>query len=267
MTNFQRSRKDKGGKFKIIIITLIILFLILNYFKLTSFHTFGFFVSGPVLKTKEVILSPFNNFFAYFKSKQELEEKNKELEKEISNLKIEVLSSEILRFEYQSILKETENSKQETEQSVEIAKVILKPPFSSFDNLVLGGQFDQSDLNQKVFYRNIFIGEIVEITNKTAIVKLASASKNISPVKLSDGNLFEAIGKGYGQYEITLPKDVEVKVGDPVAYPENEIVLFGVVNKVVTSEDDLFNKVLFNIPIDFAEINYVRIGTPLDVLE
>jgi len=263
MTNIQRSRKKKGGIFKFFILLFVVVFAILNYFNWRPLHSVTLVVSGPILKVKETILYPLNSFFSYFSSKKELENKNKELEKNISSLKIEVLSNVILKNEYKGLLNQINSG----EGSVDVAKVILKPPFSSFDNLIISGDFDESEINKKVYYRNIIIGEIVEVSDKTAVVKMYSASGYKTPAKLLGGSQFEVIGRGSGQYEVLLPKDIDVLEGDPIIYPDNEVVIFGVVNKVFSTEDDLFNKVLFNVPVDFSEINYVRIGSALSILE
>ena len=259
-----RSKRKRKSVFKLVLLVLFILFLILNYFKWQPFHSILFPLSGSVLKTKEVVLSPFANVFSYFDSKKRLEEEKDKLKKEVTDLKMQALSFEILKFEYKNLKNQFDDK---NGSSVEIGKIILKPPFSGFDNLVIGGEFDESKIGQKVFYRNIILGEIVEVRGDNAIVRLYSASGNSSSAKLKDGNLFEVVGKGYGQYEMTLPKDIEIEEGDPLIYPDNEVALFGIVNKVFSTDDDLFNKVLFNIPIDFAEINYVRIGYPLNILE
>jgi cell shape-determining protein MreC len=148
-----------------------------------------------------------------------------------------------------------------------MAKVVFKPPFSSFNNLILSGSFDQSKVGQKIFYRNIVLGEIFEVKNNTAVVKLFSASGNVTPAELVSGEQFEVHGKGTGRYEMVLPKAIEIEEGDSIVYPHEKIVLFGFVNKVFSTEDDLFNKILFNIPVDFADLNYVRVGEPLDIFE
>lgn len=263
-----RGRKKKRVGLKIIIVIIILLFIATNIFKWTPFHSFGLKITEPVLKIKDMTLSPFNNFFSYFKSKRDLETKNEELEKEIANLKIEVLSSQILEFEHKDLLEQViVNSDNDLVESVEIAKVISRPPFSSFDSLLLSGNFDDTKIGQKVFYRNILLGEIVDVTPTVATVKLNSASGNTFIGRLGDGSEFEILGRGSGQYEMTLQKGVDIKQGDPIIYPEEKIVLIGIVNQVFATDDDLFNKVLFNIPINFKDLNYVRIGQPMDVLE
>ena len=167
-----------------------------------------------------------------------------------------------MKTEYQSLLKQSNKDENEI-----IAKVVFKPPFSSFNNLIISNDSGTITEGQKIYYQNVILGEVVDVSDEFATVKLFSASGNSSIAKLTNGNEVEVVGRGTGQYEIILPKEVDVSENDPIIYPENEIVLFGLVNKVFATEDDLFNKVLFNIPIDFARVNYVRVGAPLDILE
>jgi cell shape-determining protein MreC len=257
----QRGRKKRSG-FKIIILFFVILFLVLNYFKVTPFHSTVMSFSVSALKTKDSVFSPFNNFFSYFSSKKSLENESDELKKQISDLKLETLSNEILKYEYKTLLQQVDKSSEDQK----IAKVLFKPPYSSFNNLIISSQKDIS-IGEKVFYQNIILGEVVEINSQEAIVKLYSSSGHKSVSKLNNGNEFEVVGKGSGQYEMVLPKDVEILENDPVIYPAEEIVLFGIINTIFATEDDLFNKVLFNIPVDFADINYVQVGKPVNILE
>lgn len=263
MTMIQRSNKPKRKLYKIVIFVLFISFLLINYFKIEPLHKITLTVTSPIFKVRDIVSKPFNNFFSYFAYKRDLEQKNEELRKENSKLKIEIISSDVLKNDYKELLKQ----KKDGEVEIEIAKVILKPPFSSFDSFTLSGNFDDSSIGKKVYYQNIILGEIVEASSFNAVVKLYSASGHKSVAKIKDGNQFEVVGIGGGRYEIILPKDVDIKENDPIIFPENEIVLFGVVNKISVTEDDLFNKVLFNVPIDFKDINYVRVGTSLNMLE
>lgn len=260
MTPINR-RKKRGGKFKYLILILIVLFGVLNYLKVQPFHPFVFKTSVQVLKIKDTVLTPFSSFFDYFNSKKKLAEENESLKKEINNLKIDVISSQALKIQYQNLSGQIADSKE-----ARIAKVLLKPPFSSFDNLVLFGEFNEDDLGREIFYENIVLGKIESIEEKSAIARLFSATNSIVTGQLKDGNQFEVFGKGTGRYEMILPKDVEIVKGDPVVYPFGQVVLLGVINEVVSTEDDLFNKAIFNIPIDFADINFVRIAEPKNIL-
>jgi cell shape-determining protein MreC len=258
MQNIQRSRKEKKSVFKITLLILFILFLVLNYFKWQPLNSVILPLSKPLLEAKEIIYKPFSGFFDYFGSKKKLNEELENLKNENSNLRLQVLTNIIIESEYNDLIK------QSTTSEIEIAKVILKPPFSSFDTMIISGNFDQSKIGQKVFFQNIILGEVVEVRKSSAIVKLYSASSNKTVAKLSDGNQFEVIGKGSGQYEIILPKDAVIKEGDPIIYPDENIVLFGAINKITSTDDELFQKVLFNIPVDFKDINFVTFSPILN---
>jgi cell shape-determining protein MreC len=251
MQGIQRSRKEKKSVFKITILVLFILFLVLNFFKWQPLNSVILSVSTPLLEIKEVIYKPFSGFFDYFGSKKKLNEENDILKKENSNLRLQVLTNILVESEYNNLIKQNISSE------LEFAKVILKPPYSSFDTMIISGNFDESKIGQKVFFQNIILGEVVEVRQNTAIIKLYSASSNKTVAKLTNGNQFEVIGKGSGQYEMILPKDAVIKEGDPIIYPDENIVLFGAINKITSTEDELFQKVLFNIPVDFKDINYV----------
>jgi cell shape-determining protein MreC len=251
MQSIQRSRKEKKSVFKITLLILFVVFLALNFFKWQPLNSFVLSVSNPLLELKENIYKPFSGFFDYFGSKNKLNKEVESLKKENSNLRLQVLTNIIVESEYNNLIKQNLSSE------IEIAKVILKPPYSSFDTMIISGNFDESKIGQKVFFQNIILGEVVEVRQNTAIIKLYSASSNKTVAKLTNGNQFEVIGKGSGQYEMILPKDAVIKEGDPIIYPDENIVLFGAINKITSTEDELFQKVLFNIPVDFKDINYV----------
>jgi cell shape-determining protein MreC len=226
MQGIQRSRKEKKSVFKITLLVLFILFLVLNYFKWQPLNSFVLNVSEPILELKEKIYQPFAGFFDFFGSKKKLNEEVENLKKENSSLRLQVLTNIVVESEYNNLIKQSITSE------IEVAKVILKPPFSSFDTMIISGNFDESKTGQKVYFKNIILGEIVEVRQNTAIVKLFSASSHKTVAKLTDGNQFEVIGKGSGQYEMILPKDAVINEGDPIIYPDDEIVLFGAINKI-----------------------------------
>lgn len=258
-------KRKKGKFFKISISLIIVGFIVFNLFKIPVFHSVTNSIATPIFSFKDFALKPFSNFFAYFQSKQNLADEKDELEKEITRLKIQVLSDQAIRSEYNDLLKQSSNDNNSLGER--FAKVVLKPPYSSFDSLLLSGDFSNIENGTKVFFENVILGEIVDHSNTSANVKLYSASGNTFVGELPSGNQVDVVGLGLGRYEITLPKDLEVSAGDVVSYPSENIVIIGSINEIFSSDDELFNKVLFNIPIDFSQMNYVRIGSPLNMLE
>lgn len=251
-------REKKGNRrekiFKNTVLFLFVVFIIFNALKVPFLNSVSLSISKNFFLGRDVVLKPFNNLIENFNSKRVLIEENKDLKKQLKNLELKLLSSEISTEEYKrySELIEDGNEKK-------ILKVLLKPPVSSFDNLVVTGEIEDSDIGKRIYFKNVILGELVEKNDDMGIVKLYSTPENILNAKLTSGEQIEIIGKGSGRYEAVLSKDIEINEGDPVIFPDQEIVVLGVVNKVIQSEDDLFNNILFNIPIDFREIDFVEI--------
>lgn len=246
--------KKKDKAFRNTILVLLVLFFVLNIFRIPVFNSFGLTVSKYFLLGRDVVFAPLNTVTQYFQSKDALIQENEELQKELIDLKIVSLTNDVLENQYQELLSFSEDG-----TSKALAKVLLKPPYSSFDTLIVTGDFSAISDGTKVFYKNIILGEISEHTSDVATVRLYSASGNTSVAQLESGEQIDVIGRGSGMYEILLPKDIEISEGDLILFPDQDIVMFGVVNAILESQDDLFNEVLFNIPIDFRDINFVEL--------
>jgi cell shape-determining protein MreC len=252
--------KGKGVKrrekfFRNFVFLLFLTFLALNVFKIPVFHSVGLSFSKYFLLGRDVVFSPFTTMLSHFQSKEDLLKENDSLSDEVSTLKIRLLTNEIIERDYKELLLLQEGR----DGGGKFAKVLLKPPYSSFDNLIIIGNLEGIDGGDQVFYQNIALGDIFTVNGDIATVKLYSASGHSLTAKLLSGEQIDVMGKGFGRYEATLSKDIEVKKGDPIVLPDKSVIILGVVNEVSQSDDQLFNKILFNIPVDFRDINHVSV--------
>ncbi len=250
----QKNRRGTGGiKIVIGLVVLLVLFRILNI-NLTD----GFLKNGVnyVLESKSVILSPIRGTLVYFQSKNKLEESQRKLLAENMDLKLDALTSLAItqEFEYFKTLFGDVSS------STQPIKVILKPPFTPFDTVSLSGNLDPYAEGSSVFYQSVLIGTLTEKTGRYGSVKLLSTPGNVTPA-LIKGVQFEAKGLGGGRYIIEAPKDFDIKEGDPILYPSEQVILLGVVGQLESKEEDLFKKVSFNLPVPLDSISYVSIQT------
>ncbi len=248
----QKNRRGTGGiKIVIGLIVLLVLFRIFNI-NLTD----GFLKNGVnyVLESKSAVLSPVRGALVYFQSKDTLEESQRKLLAENMNLKLDALTSQAItqEFEYFKTLFG------DVSPSTQPIKVILKPPFTPFDTVSLSGDLDPYAEGSSVFYQNVLIGTLMEKTGRYGSVKLLSTPGNVTPA-LIKGVQFEAKGLGGGRYFIEAPKDFDIKEGDPILYPSEQVILLGVVGQLESKEEDLFKKVSFNLPVPLDSISYVSI--------
>ncbi|MDQ5950013.1 MAG: rod shape-determining protein MreC, partial [Patescibacteria group bacterium] len=71
-------------------------------------------------------------------------------------------------------------------------------------------------------------------------------------------------GRGGGNFEIELPRDVELPVGSSVVYPEIHPYILGIVGDVTFDPRDPFQTVLVSLPINIQHIKFVEIEIGAD---
>jgi len=253
MTYLQRNKKkNKGTK---IVIGIIIFFLILRIFNIQFFGTVFKNTFNYVLESKIGILAPAKNMLTYFQSNDKLVEQNETLKKTNIDLKLDLLTKQIIDEEFELFKSQFIVSDKE----IKPLKVILKPPFMPFDLITVAGDLDEYSIGDLVFYQNILIGSIKDKTGVYATVELFSTPDKVTSTTIN-GTQFESKGLGGGRYVVEVSKDFEVQEGDAISYPLEKIVLLGVASQIESNEENLFKKVYFNVPVALESISYVTVG-------
>ncbi len=251
---YRQRNKSKFKEIKIIggILVILLIFRIFNF----SFVTNMF--NQPVnyiLESNAYMLRPIKNTLVYFRDKKALETQVQKLQSENVDLKLENLLNKNITQEFEYF----KNQFGEFPEQNNIAKVILRPPFTPFDIIKIAGKLEAYNVGDFIFYKNILIGKIVEKDNRYATVKLFSSPEKKTPVTVN-GTQFEAHGLGGGRYVFESSKDFDVSEGEPVVYPEQSVLVLGVVEFVESQEADLFKKIYFNLPTPLNMISYVTVG-------
>ncbi|MGH7249772.1 MAG: hypothetical protein ACREGC_02255, partial [Minisyncoccia bacterium] len=74
------------------------------------------------------------------------------------------------------------------------------------------------------------------------------------------GNIFmEVIGRGGGNFEMTLPKDVTLQKGDPVVLPGINPYVLAVTQSIISDPRDPFTKALLTSPVNIQELKFVQV--------
>jgi len=248
---YRQKNKNKGYKKYII---LAIFFVALFFFG-TFFKSIVQGVASPILNINSGIFSGIGNLSSYFKSKNELQKTNNELISQNQDFKIQLLTLENVKKENED-LKTQLNFINPTIKTA-IAKIITKPPFSPYDTFVINSN-DQIKKDQKVLYKKMLIGKIIETYSNTAVVKLFSSSDEKIPVQLL-GNEFEAEGQGNLSFKIKIPKSLTVEKNTPIYSSETNSVL-GVVQAINSNEASAFQDIYFKYPISINDLDYVEVS-------
>ena len=254
-SSFEDRQKNAKKKFFVVVGILVIAIIIL----VTSpVRNALFFIAEPVWQIKNSIVA--SNFFQYFKTKQTLINDKLVIEQKL------FLTGNLLALN-ETLQKENETLKdllgrKEIKQKTILASVLVKPPQTPYDSLLVDIGEDQGlEVGDKVIANaNIFIGEVSEVLPHSAKVTLySSPGRKLSVVLGLSQVSVEAVGIGGGNFHILLPREVEVKEGDVIIIPAITNNVFGIVEKINFKDTDSFQTVLFKSPVNISELSFVEI--------
>ncbi|MEA2715339.1 MAG: rod shape-determining protein MreC [Candidatus Parcubacteria bacterium] len=143
-----------------------------------------------------------------------------------------------------------------------LSAVLKRPPVSPYDELVIDAGADHNfNLNDNVYAPgNVLIGRISEVLGQTSKVALFSSPGEKYEVLIGTSHApATALGRGGGQYEADLPRDVKVSKGDFVIAPSRGDKPFGTVISVATDPAEPFEKILFAPPVNEYELRWVLV--------
>lgn len=233
------------------------------------------FFSGMLYR----VMEPFwlvRNYFAdslstaadYFTSKTLLARQNESLTNQLRDAQQELLQLGPLHAALQSL--EPLSSQAGRSHSV-IAAVLSRPPLSPYDSLVLdaGSRAGVAPGDLVRTTGGIVIGKITESFSSFSRTVLFSSPGQQTPVLLGKTAVqANALGVGAGEFQVLLPREVNITVGDTAVFPGFEPHIVGIVNSVEYRETDFLQLVSFQSPVNIFGLRYVQIdmssasGTP-----
>lgn len=254
-SNSEDRRRSAQKKVWITVVVLAILMIILG----TAFARQSFFsLASPILKLENVIAN--SHLAEYFTTKQSLIEEKSALERKLFALGDLSAINVVLQNE-NDLLKNLLGRKDGVLNTI-LATVLVKPPQTPYDTLLVDIGLDyQAKVGDKVIANaNIYVGEVSEVYEHSAKVTLYSTPGWKLSVTLGENSISaEAIGIGGGNFNISLPKEVDIKEGDTITVPSIISNIFGIVEKVDSKEKDSAQTVLFKSPINISELKFVEV--------
>lgn len=254
-------RRHKRKKFFVgaVIALFVILILIGGNLILRNAGRTGERVGYPFWKFGEWTRGGFKNVGAYFSSRRALMKENEALKNEIIQLDIRLADREaILRENVE--LKEILGRK--AEKNLVLAPIISSPDKSLYDTMIIdieGVQGIQPE--QKVYAGgNVLIGTVAEVNEKTAKVILFSSGGQQLKGLIGEGNIpIDLVGKGGGNFELRLPRDVAISPGTEIIIPSISTEVIAVVSEAISDPRDPFQRVLAASPVNIFELRWVGV--------
>ncbi len=166
---------------------------------------------------------------------------------------------------------QAENSKLRGLRTIEDAsqksifgRVILKPNHLPYDEIIIDiGKEALPDiyLGQLIFADSeIVLGQIELVTDHYSKIKLYSTGGVKIPVTVGETAVPSiAEGLGAGNFSLTVPRGVNIKVGDRVKTSIVGNYTLGYVANVIKNVNDPFQKIIFRSPYNMFELEWVQL--------
>ncbi len=257
--NMNRTNRTNSSK-KIFWGALAALFLALILFN----GPIGHFLSKPVMAVGRPFLTMSDSLKNWWQGnlfliekKENLENENKLLRKEIEEMKIKTA---LLGAEGKDDKKTRSFLPKKSEQKYLSAPILVRPPQSPYDTLLVdaGSKDGVKEGMRATAYGDVFLGYVSEVFGRTSKITLVSFFKKETNIMLASSSISAiAVGRGGGNFEIILPRSLKVLPGEAVLTLGREPMLMGIVEKILANFSDPFQKILFRLPVNIQELKYV----------
>jgi cell shape-determining protein MreC len=258
MSYLQRNEKNnKRGRFMRNAIFLVLILVLLSLI----FPNFGSSLTRkafyPLWAIKMKVLQG-NSIETVLKSKNALIAENRRLEDLVVRGKLQMMTIEEMREENRDLREILNNL--DTREAVN-ADILARPPISAYDTFVISaGRLSALETGQEVLaYGEVPVGEVAEVEERSALVRLYSAPGNSFQATLSkNSEPIELRGKGAGNFEAKVPKSIEVEKGDKILFGGTTKIL-GVVEEIESKEVDSFKTLYVKSPINIFKLKMVQV--------
>ncbi len=141
-----------------------------------------------------------------------------------------------------------------------LAHVLTPPSRSFYDTFIIdGGSAQGIAVEQTVYaFDSIAIGTISAVEDKSATVLLYSApGRETSGTATGNNVAVTLIGRGGGEYEVHLPRDVHFDIGELIAYQSTASAILAQIEKITTDPRDPFQRLLAKAPVNLQALKWV----------
>jgi len=140
--------------------------------------------------------------------------------------------------------------------------VLERPPFGPYDELIIDiGKDKGLTVKDKIYAPGkILIGEVGAVLGKTSKVILFSSPGNKYEVLIGPRHVpATAIGRGGGQYETHVARDIPIKEGDFIEVASLSDLPFAVVTSVISDPAQPFETILFAPVVNVYQLRWVLV--------
>ncbi len=254
MTYIEKNRIPQGKKIIISLIGLIIvIFILIQVFIPHFFSAVLTSIAVPFWRAEFSLES------GSLQSRESLLKENEALKREISDNSNRMSMVEYVDFENSQLRSMLHGT---TSRQYILSAVLKRPPFYFYDELIVDSGLDKDISTTSIAYieGDIPIGRVIEVFGKSSKVLLFSSPGEKNEVFIGKSNILaQAIGIGGGQFEVELPRGLDISLGDFITLADFDSRPIGKIVSIDSSSSLPFQKVLFAPLFNIYELRWILI--------
>ncbi|PCI19546.1 hypothetical protein COB64_03725 [Candidatus Wolfebacteria bacterium] len=257
----RKSAQRKKRTIAIAIGVLVILVILSRFSFFSPLSSVFHAITLPLWKAKISITDTVRGVTSSFASKRSLVEENELLRERLNEFEISFQYNDVI-VEENKKLKELFNRSNENEEDLTVASILTKPNQSPYGTLIIDiGSDSGVEVGDYIIARgNVVLGEIKDVFSNSSRVTLFSKSGNEIEGILSEFDIFVTLtGKGSGNFEFTIPRDIEIIDGLEVIIPSINSYLIADVRNIVRDPRDPLQKIVLASPVNIQELRFVQV--------
>ena len=193
-------------------------------------------------------------------TKQAVFHKNEILFQENKDLKNRMIDYSILEAE-NNHLKELLGRIPEKNSFI-LANILTKPNNSPYDTIIIDTGNDNGLKEGSLVYADekIPVGVVSSVYSNTSLVSLYSNPGTITDAVMDGSNVnVELTGRGGGNFEMIVAKDLNLVVGGTVVIPGTNSAVLAIIDAVISSPSDPNQKVILHSPVNIQQQKWVLV--------
>jgi cell shape-determining protein MreC len=233
-----------------------------------SLSTVSHVIFRPVLIAGNYVGEKLGSVGAFFISKDSLYLENE-------NLKLQLNENKALMSNYNSLLADNTNlreilGRKDEKMPMILGTILSKPNQSLYDTVVIdAGAKEGLKVGDMVFalghsltgeaLGTVPIGRVSNVYPNSSKIILFSNSGEKTQVVIGNNIFMEVIGRGGGNFEMILPRNLTLAKGDQVVLPGIVSRVLAVVETIISDPRDPFIKALLTSPVNIQELKFVEV--------
>ena len=141
-----------------------------------------------------------------------------------------------------------------------LATVLFTPGRSLYDTFIIdAGSADNIKVGQTAYaFGSVALGTVSAVRDHDATVLLVSnPNRETSGTVTGDNVAITLIGRGAGEYEVHMPREVKFQIGEPIQLQSTKPYVLAEIKDIETDPRDPFQRLLAKVPVNLQNLKWV----------